>query len=94
MVWCKCLIEFTFFEASERAENETMNARGFAANWSTYQVSYPQSLWATFSFRRAPWRGARRSAGVAKTLLDAHSKTVKRTVTMLQSHNDSLSNPE
>jgi len=88
------LIEFTFLAASERAEKQITITCGFAANWWTYQVSYPQSLWATFSNPESRCLGALRYLIHSKSPLDGAWSEAKRTVTMLQSHNDSLSNLE
>jgi hypothetical protein len=88
------LIECTFFAAIERAESAIKNTGGLARRPASYQVSYPQWLWATLAFSESPRHGALRSVCVAKSLLHARPWRWKRTVTMLQSHNDSLSNLE
>ncbi len=81
-MWCKCLIECTFLQSSERANERITIACGFERRRGSYPATYPQSMWATFSIREPAPHKLPLSVMISKALLHGYQSAQKRIVTM------------
>ena len=93
IVWCKCLIEFTFLQDRLRAKAKSRTDAGCGQIGRVIR-SVIHNRCGQLSDSEEPHRGWRRAVGLSRTLMDARSAVQKRIVTMLRPHNTTLSNLE